>query len=303
MPVNSPYLISDITRWQPLLESSGNGYFNIQEHVFASSRNRSIIPTSTNDIEGFYSNFSTISSPYPAQAKLVESDLSAMMAEADQVIKASAGLTDRQKMVAELFDAKLIAFGYGAAINLATRKNLTIFDLASPRTCALWDATLASWAAKMSVDAIRPVSLIRFLFGNQTISAWGGSGKGTQAMKGASFNSYLRTMPHSDFPSGTACICVAYAEWAEMASNSPGQLHYSFHFPAGSSAREPSMTPARDLDVGWNTTESFINECSMSRLYAGVHFQPSIEASKRMCRGIGRKSFLKIKNLLEGRDD
>ena len=232
-----------------------------------------------------------------------ESDLDSLRAQADEVIKASADLTDRQKMVAELFDAKLIAFGFGTITNYGLNSSSSLFEIVGLNSSPLWDATLASWAAKMTVDAIRPVSLIRYLYGNKTIKAWGGSGQGTQEMTGASFQSYLRTMPHSDYPSGTACICVAYAEWAELFTNSPGKLQYSFYFKAGSSAVEPGITPKQDLTISWNTTESFIDECAMSRLYAGVHFTSSIEATKRMCRGIGKMAYQKQQVLINGMDE
>ena len=39
--------------------------------------------------------------------------------------------------------------------------------------------------------------------------------QGVQTIKGRDFQSYLRNMPHSEFPSGTSCICVAYAEYYE----------------------------------------------------------------------------------------
>ncbi|MGI8876001.1 MAG: hypothetical protein ACR2KP_17100 [Egibacteraceae bacterium] len=45
---------------------------------------------------------------------------------------------------------------------------------------------------------------------------------------------------------------------------------------AGSSRIEPGVTPATDLTLHWDTWTEFEDECGISRLWGGVHFQDSI---------------------------
>ncbi len=39
----------------------------------------------------------------------------------------------------------------------------------------MYDALLVAWRQKIHHNAIRPVSAIRYLYGNTNITAWGGS--------------------------------------------------------------------------------------------------------------------------------
>ena len=55
-------------------------------------------------------------------------------------------------------------------------------------------------------DAIRPISAIRYQYGDSPITAWLGPGKGTGQTTGNGYRSYLRTMQHADYPSGSACV-------------------------------------------------------------------------------------------------
>ena len=58
---------------------------------------------------------------------------------------------------------------------------------------------------QVKFDAIRPISAIRYTYGDNPITAWLGPGKGTGATTGNGYRSYLRTMQHADYPSGSGC--------------------------------------------------------------------------------------------------
>ena len=63
-----------------------------------------------------------------------------------------------------------------------------------------------AWTAdQVYFDAIRPISAIRHQYGDNPITAWLGPGKGTGQTTGNGYRSYLRTMQHADYPSGSAC--------------------------------------------------------------------------------------------------
>jgi hypothetical protein len=44
------------------------------------------------------------------------------------------------------------------------------------------------------------------------------------------FNSYLRTMPHADYPSGTSCVCIAWAKFTERYLNRIDTMPYQAKF-------------------------------------------------------------------------
>ena len=104
--------------------------------------------------------------------------------------------------------------------------------------------------------------------------------------------SYLRTMPHAEYPSGTSCVCAAYGEYMR-------RLHKSDKFdppiivtyPKGCSRREPGRTPKADITFTFNSIDEFITLCGKSRQYAGVHFEASIEAGKKLCGQVGAKCY------------
>jgi hypothetical protein len=63
VPANTPYQLTDITKWQPLLESARNGYFVAQTHVAVQIQSNKIEPYSESAAT-FYKKYN-ISSPYP----------------------------------------------------------------------------------------------------------------------------------------------------------------------------------------------------------------------------------------------
>lgn len=70
---------------------------------------------------------------------------------------------------------------------------------------------LSLHAAQVHFDAIRPISAIRYQYGDSPITAWLGPGKGTGATTGNGYRSYLRTMQHADYPSGSGCAHASSA--------------------------------------------------------------------------------------------
>jgi len=108
-------------------------------------------------------------------------------------------------------------------------------------------------------------------------------------------------MPHADYPSATACICVAFAEVWELYLQSQGKtFFYSTTLTKGCSMKEPGATPSSDITLSYTTKEDFLYDCTESRLYAGVHFQDSIDAAVKMCTGIGVAGWERHQRLFAG---
>lgn len=139
---------------------------------------------------------------------------------------------------------------------------------------------------------------MRHFYHNQTIKAYAGPHAGAQEIKGNEFNSYLRTMPHAEFPSGTSSVCGAYGTFMKKflgknVLSPPVRVSY----PKGCSRREPGLTPATVLPMVLTDIDAMVKECGMSRLYAGVHFMPSIEAGWELGAAVGEHCFQRYQEL------
>ncbi|MBL8222632.1 MAG: hypothetical protein JNL62_25560, partial [Bryobacterales bacterium] len=89
--------------------------------------------------------------------------------QADEVIQASANLTDYQKMSAELFNNKFASLGFSAGITGRVR-GLTLLQSAHLDflvNLAAYDTGIASWYQKRRWDAVRPFSAIAHLYGRR----------------------------------------------------------------------------------------------------------------------------------------
>jgi hypothetical protein len=75
------------------------------------------------------------------------------------------------------------------------------------------------------------------------ITAWGGPKRGTQNITGNDYRSYLKTMQHSDYPSGSACYCGAFTE-ALKAVLGTNVMNFTITYPAGAltHASSPSFS-------------------------------------------------------------
>jgi hypothetical protein len=306
IPANDAYELKNIAKWQPLMETKEDGSFVVQTHVTAQLQAEEAgFAVTKGQMNGKYrvkNNKLPFQHDGSDSDPLTAQELNFLKTETDLILQASANLDDTQKMVAQFFDTKALSFGY-MPIN-----SVVDFGYTFMRTLALdlgyhlaiWDATLVAWNEKMRINAVRPVSTVRYFYGNTKVNAYAGPYQGTKLMDGSDWNSFLRTMPHSDFPSGTACICVAFAEYVERFRGTPGFVNLRWDFMPGSSMREPGVTPAAPISKTWTTTQEFINECSYSRLHAGVHFNSTITATIDFCEGLGAQAFNKWYDFAKG---
>ena len=63
---------------------------------------------------------------------------------------------------------------------------------------------------------------------------------------------YTPTPDHPEYPSATACFCVSVAEGWKRFFDSDA-LNMTLAYPAGSSWREPGITPEEDTALFWET--------------------------------------------------
>ncbi|WP_346618885.1 vanadium-dependent haloperoxidase [Blastococcus montanus] len=291
-PVNTAYELTDPSRWQPNIISR-DGIFTVQQFVTPQyGQVKPITYGRPSDL--------TLSPPFKSMHHRGPS----YRRQVDEVIDASAQMTDRQKMIAELFNDKIFALGIvaGGAAAMAGRMDIekTIHYVATVEI-AIFDAAVASWYFKRKFDSVRPFSAIRHLYGNKKLTAWGGPGKGTVSdIRGSEWRSYLTTADHPEYPSGSAALCLAYAQAARRFLGTD-QIDITLPRMKGSSFVEPGVTPANDLVLHWDTWTDMANDCSLSRFWAGVHFRSSIENTAQYATGIGDAAYTFIQNKLGGR--
>ena len=291
-PVNTAYKLWDPSRWQPLLNSPGNGTFTIQS--FVTPQWGLTRPYS-------YTHPGRFRVPDPASSD--HQNFHAYRAQADEVIAVQASLTDYQKMVAELFDNKISGLGF-SALFIALSRGMSLDEFVHydfMTNLAAFDGGIATWKEKVVHDAVRPVSAIRHLYRNRRITGWAGPGRGVvDDLPGVEWRSYLNTGNHPEYPSGSSCFCAAHAQASRRYLGSDA-FGWSVPVLAGSSVIEPGVTPATNLTLGpWNTFTEFEDDCSRSRVWGGVHFVPATTEGQKMCRPIGDLAFEFLQRHVQG---
>lgn len=289
-PVNTPYELVDPGRWQPSILDNGYGIFRVQQ--FITPQYAEVVPYSYASPDEFSSPAPMASDPANAQRYKRQADL---------VLAASANLTDRQKMVAELFDDKISSLGFSALfVSVSQGMSLEQFVRYDFLTnLAAFDTGIAIWKEKRHHDAVRPFSAIRHLYGDSPVTAWGGPGQGTVSLPASQWQSYLPVADHPEYPSASAAFCAAHAQSSRLFLGTDA-LNWSIQVPQGSSRIEPGHTPQANLTIGWSTWTEFEEECGMSRFHGGVHFPPSIHAGQDIGREIGTRAYNYLQGYING---
>ena len=206
-PVNTAYVLRNPSRWQPnLIPFTGGqaGQFHVQQFItpqFGFTK-----PYSYSDPRQF---------TVPPPRKSNHNNREAYRLQADEVLSASARLSDQQKMTSELFDNKFNSlFATVGFLAQARRLDLDGFvQIEFLTNMVAFDAGIAVWYQKYIYDAVRPFSAIRYVYGNRTVTAWGGPGRGTvNNIPASEWRSYLGTANHPEYPSGSAGLCAAHAQ-------------------------------------------------------------------------------------------
>lgn len=291
-PVNTPFELYDPSRWQPNIVTRGTGIFQAQNGV---------TPQWGETTPYSYASPAAFSVPPPNSSN--HRNRPAYKEQAHEVLAFSASLTDYQKASAEFFNNKIRSIGL-SALFIAQTRGFTLdqfvhFDFML--NLAAFDAGIAVWNKKYTYDAVRPFSAIRYLYGGQFVTAWGGPGQGTVSdLRAAEWRGYLNTADHPEYPSGSSCFCAAHGQAARRFLGSDN-FGWSVPVPRGASDIEPGLTPSTDIVLGpWATWNDFEQECGVSRQWAGVHFAASITAGQSLCRPVGDLAFEFVQRHIAG---
>jgi hypothetical protein len=280
-PVNTAYELVNPSRWQPLLTPhrrrlgagiGDKGIFTVQH--FQTPQMRLVKPHSYED---------------PRQFRLAPPDFSdhhrrgAYKRSVDEVLEASAALTDEQKVKAEVFDNKtFLGVGSTPLAAASHHPEQSVHDWAQmflTALTAILDVGIAVWHYKTVYEAVRPVSAIAHVYGSRPVTAWGGVGMGTvNDIPADEWASYLGTGNHPEYPSATASL---YAAQAQSLRRFFGDDVLGWRLPAaaGSTLVEAGITPANDIEVSWPTWTDLVNDARDGRVWGGVHFRKTQERS------------------------
>ncbi|WP_145386178.1 DUF6851 domain-containing protein [Stieleria neptunia] len=218
------------------------------------------------------------------------------IAQAQRVIDASADLTDQQKLIAEFWeDAGHTSFPPGTWMTfgqfLSGRDEHTLdqdAQLFFALSNAVFDASIATWDAKVFYDYARPVRVIRELgelgligeldqaSGKYMIDVWTPETGATQTIPAIQFLTYQTpgsdpSPPFAEFTSGHSSFSAAGATILELFSGAT-QFGGEVTFGAGESRFEPGDVPATEVTLQWPTFREAADEAGLSRIYGGIHF-------------------------------
>lgn len=276
-PANTAYDLKKAGRWQPDIQTTGAGIFQVQQHV--TPQMAVTEPWTGLDPEAFTTPRPRASKPGPPAYK----------AQVDEVLAASAAMTDHHKMTAELYDNKLLSLGF-VALHVFQSRGLDFDEFVQYDfmvNVAAFDTAIVIWHQKLRWDAVRPFSAVAHVYGDAPVTAWGGPGKGTvHDLPASQWRPYLQTADHSEYPSASASFCAAHAQ-ASRGFLGDDDLGWTVPVAKGSSRIEPGHTPATDIELHFDTWTEFETACGASRFHSGVHFLPSITAGAPIGRAVG----------------
>lgn len=298
VPVNDPEQLDDPNRWQPLRVSDGRGGFVVQQCV--TPHWGRVIPFALTT----GSQFRPLGGPatYPSDA---------YSEQAKRILRYSAQLTDRQKMIAEYWAdgpgletppghwclfAQFVSQRDGHDLDADVQ---LFFAL----TNAMFDASIACWDVKCAVDYVRPITAVRYLFAGKKVRAWGGPHQGTRLVDGADWQPYqvptMITPPFPEYVSGHSTFSAAGATILQRftGSDACGASHTQ---RAGTSRIEPGTTPVTDVPLSWATFSDAANEAGISRRYGGIHFVDGDLTGRGMGRQIAAQAWQKARGYISG---
>ena len=293
---------SESTRWQPILEGNGRGFFTKQEHVtphIGSLAKRAIL--SDADFESRIASNPNYN--YDEESRLVAARLKATAVD------------DMKKAKIEFYDDKLsVVFAVIGSVVSHAPSFEQVLNFAVGLTASEYDSILTAWKAKRATDLVRPTTWIRERMTNQDFETFGGPSQGVKNIKGKDFESWVRVMPHSEHVSGSGCVCQAIKdfteEWMALTDGSLNKNNLSAvntftlgesiaipiatdvtgrapPFIKGRSKTEPRVTPSLDLFLVEPNLTSLRDSCGESRLDGGMHFSQAVPAAYALCEGIG----------------
>lgn len=303
----SPDALRFPLRWQPLsFAVDGRGNYAYQRHV-TPHLSRRVAPLGLSRrafraarVEGPYATPDRRGSISRGDERVARGLLRDMLA-------ATRGVSEEQRAVIAFWDNKFFSLGgfsffylraYGVSQPLM-RARVVLGDMV-----ATHDALLLAWKEKVRHDLARPTTLLRRLRRGERVRAWRGFARGEGAVSAEEWQPAIPVQPHSEFPSASAVLCTGVLEHLQLVlrevrgANASSIVPYEVTVTPGVNPLNPARMP---VAIRFDSLGEAARSCGESRLWAGLHFKPAVEAGFALGKGSGRAAYLHFKDLAEGR--
>lgn len=297
-PVNTTTRVIDPSRWQPLRVDVP--YKDFYEQGFLAPHWGNVRPFALRSRDQFM----------PAPPAKFGSE--AFAEQVREIVELSANLTDRHKAIAEYWSAGVATEsppGHWMVLAqfVAQRDRHTIdqdVQMYFALSNALLDASIVAWHAKRTFDYVRPITAVRHLYGERTVRAWAGPGKGTQSVRAQEWLPYQEstfvTPPFPEYISGHSTFSAAAAAVLRAFTGSD-RFGASTVVPARSSLIERDTVPAQDVVLTWTTFTEAADEAGLSRRYGGIHFEQGDTEGRRIGKLVGEQAWEKARSYFPSR--
>lgn len=280
-PKNTWDKLNDVDYWQPLRKEVSPGEFSIQNFL---------VPH-WGLLKPFALLYNWQFRPEPPYRK----HLAQFKEQAKEVLTISAGLTDKQKAIAEYWADAAGSYtppGHWCEIAhfvAANKKygNSDCIKLFFALCNALLDSSIACWECKHQYDAVRPITAIKECYKGKDVQAWGGPHKGTQTIKGENWQSYIPTPPFPEYVSGHSTFSRSAATILKCFTGGDSFGGCTI-VGKGCSSIEKGTTPKQDITLEWPTFSYAAEQAGMSRLYGGIHFSKANTEGQKLGENIGK---------------
>lgn len=288
-------------RWQPLIEDSGatGGYkaqiFTVPHLGSAKPLALSKAAVSRRTMMPPYQQPNSLRFLNPSDNRMMEMMLRGFL-------KQSSELTAKQRFLARWWENK------GASLNsflpfYVKELGLSSFEqdyIRLAQMIAEHDSLIVGWREKRRHDLVRPTTMIQRYYRGRKIKVFISEDVGVKEINGEDYRPLTQVQAHPEFPSGSALLCSTGLQTLYLALKAivgvtglpPYQLSASkgmFGFP-----------DKETIDVRFRSLREAAKSCGNSRLWAGVHFPPSIEAGDKLAKGIGTMAFKQVEALVSG---
>ena len=288
--------------WQPLADNDGNGFFSAQEHV-TPHIGYTAKPKLYDSVDDFPQAPDPEYNYYEDALEVVER---LRETSSDPIKKQKIAFFDNKLLVINLIEAevkKKFISNYSFEDEILFIEGLSAGE---------HDATLMAWREKVRHDLVRPTTVIQ-RWGSDILETFGGDKTmdGPAKIAARDFEAFQRVMPHSEYPSGSSCICTAYAEFAdaftkEYYNQTVTDLPFGGAGEGTGFGCDPELDPPLLASFGCDSDfvipdmKTLIYECGQSRLWAGFHFTKAVTEGEKMCAGLGLRAFDHIQKTRNG---
>ena len=287
-PINSPDENVDGNRWQPKYFSDGDGGSFAPPCLTPYWQH--VKPLAIQSADQFR----------PGPPPMLGSEQ--LSKEVAEVIELQAKLTDEQKALVEFMrdgpqSVQQAGHWLSFAQDVSIRDQHTLDEdvkMYFLNQATAMDAFIASWDSKMHYDFARPYALVHDYYEDQTITAWGGPGKGMIEISGQQWKPYspetFLCPPFPSYVSGHSCVSGACAEALRLFTGNDS-------FGAEATLVAGAMTEPDHLGdtvtLYFPTFTEAAEMAGISRVLGGYHIQADNIAGLELGRNVARAVYRK----------